>query len=128
MPNRIQLSGFDELRAELATLPTDARDDAAPIEESHARRAAAAVVAAYPHVTGALRAGVAVLRAGARGIAVRFRVVSSAPHAHLYEFGTYRTRPHAIFLPLTEHERRASVIAVAAMVEAKGLKVTGARD
>lgn len=129
MGNRLRLSGFRELRDELATLPDAARDRAAPIEADHARRAQAAVIAEYPHVTGALRAGVHIVARHTRSpVAVLYTLTTSAPHAHLYEFGTVHTRPHAVFLPITERERRASVVAVSRMVESLGLKVSGARD
>jgi hypothetical protein len=116
------------LRDDLAAFPTTAKADATPIMLAHARRAHAAVKAAYPVVTGALRDGVRILERVPRGIAVLYTVVTSAPHAHIYEFGSVRTRPTATFLPITERERRASVAAVAGMVEGHGLEVRGARD
>jgi hypothetical protein len=128
MPNRLQLQGFRELRDELAALPTSSRDDAAPILLAHARRAQTAVKAAYPVVTGALRDGVRIVERAARGIAALYTLTTSAPHAHLYEFGTARTGPKATFLPITERERRATVAAVATMIEGKGLQVRGSRD
>lgn len=128
MPNKLQLSGFDQLTRDLSTLPTDLRAQTDSIVLQHARRAAELVRAAYPVVTGALRAGVKIIERVPRGIAVLYTVTSSAYHAHLYEFGTGHTRPHATFLPITERERRASTTAAADVVTRAGLKVTGVRD
>jgi len=127
MANQLRLSGVRELRAELAALPTDLRSGAIPILLASARRTVGLVVAAYPEVTGALKAGVKLIPRDARGVAALFTVATTAPHAHLIEFGTARTRPRAIFLPITERERRAAVSAVVALVETTGLDVTGDR-
>jgi Bacteriophage HK97-gp10, putative tail-component len=128
MANHLRLSGFRELRRDLAALPEDSRTAAEPILLAHARRAETALHAAYPFITGALRDGVRIVKREARGIAALFTVRSDAPHAHLYEFGTAHTRPHAAFLPITEEQRRAAVRDVAAMVERTGLQVRGERD
>jgi hypothetical protein len=128
MGNKLDLSGFAELKAELAALPATLRAGSAPILQRHARDAAAAVVRAYPEVTGTLKAGVKVIERQARGIATLYTVATTARHAHFVEFGTVRTRAQPIFLPITARERRASVVAVAAGVEAEGLEVRGARD
>jgi len=128
MPNQLVLTGFKELRAELAALPESAKRDSAPILLSRARKAQADVVAAYPSVTGTLRAGVRVVERVARGVATLYTLVTSAPYAHIFEFGSFRQRPRATFLPISERARRDAVVAVAQMVEAKGLVVRGARD
>jgi Bacteriophage HK97-gp10, putative tail-component len=128
MPNKLVLGGFSELRAELVALPDAVNRDAAPILIRFARAAEAQVVAAYPSITGQLRAGVRVVERTARGLATLYTLVTSAPYAHIFEFGSYRQRPRATFLPITERERRAGVVAVAAMVESKGLVVRGAHD
>ena len=128
MANKLVLRGFRELADDLAALPDDAKAEATPILLARARRAETAVKNAYAVVTGALREGVRIRPRVARGIAVLFTLETTAPHAHIYEFGSARTRPHPVFLPVTERERRAAVVDVAAMVETKGLQVRGARD
>jgi hypothetical protein len=131
MPFKLELKGFDELRRELATLPETLKRESAPIESSHASAAMAEVVAAYPMVTGQLRAGVRIVERVAHGVATLFTLVTSAPYAHIFEFGSVRQRPRATFLPITERARRQSTAAVAAMVEATGptgIVVTGKRD
>lgn len=128
MPNKLVLGGFDELRNELVALPEASKRDATPILARYARAAQAQVVQAYPVITGQLRAGVSVVERVARGVAAFFALVSSAPYAHIYEFGSFRQRPRATFLPISEAARRESVKAVARMVEEKGLVVRGAND
>lgn len=128
MPTKLVLSGFDELERELAALPVKLRDEADPILLRYARQAEAEVTAAYPFVTGALIAGVKIVERVARGVAALYTLATTAPHAHLYEFGTSHSRPHPTFLPITERERRASTVAVADLVRAEGLQVTGDRQ
>lgn len=127
MPNRLELRGFTELQRELAVLPRRLDAAADPVLLRYARRAAEQVRAAYPVVTGNLRAGVEILARTARGVATLYTLVSSSPHAHLYEFGTARTAPRATFLPITETERHDAVRAVADLVRAEGLTVAGDR-
>lgn len=128
MPNKLVLNGFKELQSELKSLPQDAKRESAPILLRYARTAQSQVVGAYPRVTGELRAGVRIVERVARGVATLFTLVTSAPYAHIFEFGSVHQRPRATFLPISERERRAGVTAVAAMVESKGLVVRGARD
>lgn len=128
MPVRMDLRGFDELKAELAALPYALKREAAPIELQHALAAQADVVAAYPSVTGELRAGVKVVERTARGVATLYTLATTAPYAHIYEFGSVHQRPRATFLPITERARRASVGVVSDLVEAHGLVVRVTRD
>jgi hypothetical protein len=127
VPNKLELRGFDELKRELAALPVKLQHDADPILLRYARQAEARVLAEYPIVTGALRAGVKIVERTARGVATLYTLVSSAPHAHLYEFGTARTAPRATFLPITERDRRAATVEVAELVRAEGITVGGDR-
>jgi len=125
MASKLHLSGFRELRHDLAALPDTARDASAPALLAMARKAQAEIMTAYPVVTGTLRAGVKIVNRVPRGVAA---FVTTAPYAHLVEFGTARRRPRAIFLPISMAARRASVIAVGAAVERLGLVVRGQRD
>lgn len=128
MPNKLVLGGFDELRAELAALPEASKRDAAPILLRRARLAEAELIDEYPSITGGLRAGVRIVERAARGVASLYTLVTSAPYAHIFEFGSSRQRPRATFLPISERERRAAVEVVADMIEEKGLVVRGSRD
>ena len=130
MPNKIQLRGFDELAKEFASLPGQSTQDADPILAAHAQKAHAAVLDAYPTgPTGNLEKGVRLRRGtGRKDHVARWNLASTAPHAHLYEFGTVKQEPRPTFLRIAEHEQREAVIEVAAMMEAKGLDVRGERD
>jgi Bacteriophage HK97-gp10, putative tail-component len=128
MPNKLVLTGFDELKAELKALPQAVKRDSAPILLRYARAAQTELINAYPRITGELRAGVRIVERTARGVATLYTLVTSAWYAHIFEFGSAHQRPRATFLPISERDRRASVVAVADMVEAKGLVVRGARD
>ena len=128
MATRMELRGFDELRADLKALPADLQRESSPVLARYAERARAEIASAYPEITGALRASVRVVARQARGIASLFTLESAAPYAHIYEFGSARQPPRATFLPIQDRERRESVVAVADLVESHGLKVTGERD
>jgi len=128
MPNQLRLSGFVELKRELGTFAPDARDATRPILAARATDARDELVAAYPSITGALRAGVALIPRIGRGIAAVITLRSGSDHAHLYEFGTVHAGPHATFLPITERARRASTDDVVDYVEGQGIKVSRLHD
>lgn len=128
MPVRMDLRGFDELKAQLAALPEMLKRESAPIELQHATAALAEVVAAYPEVTGELRAGVTVVERTPHGVATLYTLATTAPYAHIYEFGSVHQRPRPTFLPITERGRRDATAAVADLVEAQGFVVGGKRD
>jgi hypothetical protein len=125
MSAKIELGGFDDLLRDLVALPVKLQHGADPILLRHARASQARVQGAYPVVTGNLRGGVKIVERTARGVATLYTLVSSSPHAHLYEFGTARTTPRATFLPITEHDRRAATADVAELVRAEGITVGG---
>jgi hypothetical protein len=127
MSAKLELRGFDDLIRDLTALPATLNHGADPILLRYARQAEAQLVAAYPVVTGALRGGVKIVERTARGVATLYTLVSSAPHAHLFEFGTARTTPRATFLPITERDRRAATAAVSDLVRDQGLTVHGDR-
>lgn len=127
--NRLDLNlkpWMDELTAEPVALATAA----APSVNTAADDAAAAVRAAYPAgPTGNLKAGVRVGRTpGANPAIASADVVSSAPHAHLYEDGTRYARPHPTFHPIVESYGRDMEQDVSKMVADKGYTVSGLSD
>lgn len=128
MPFEMKLAGFRELNDELKSLPRDLQHESAPILSRFANTARDRVVSAYPEISGALRAGVRVVERAARGVATLYTLATTAPHAHIYEFGSSHQRPRPTFLPISEPARRDAVIAVAELVESKGLEVRGDRD
>jgi hypothetical protein len=115
------------LLEELARLTPELADEGKPVLSEATDRTQTRTAAAYPFVTGALRAGLRVLPpAPTRGrYRLRARVESRAPHAHLYEFGTVRARAHPTFLPIAREEQTTMVKTLAGLVRAYGLRVTG---
>lgn len=129
MAMRMILGGFDELQKELAALPETARAGSAAIEQRYAQATQAEVKAAYPIITGNLRAGVKVTEKQPEGkLAVDLELASSAPHAHLYEYGSAHQPPRATFQPIAERGQREATGAVISYVEGLGLKVRGGDD
>lgn len=80
-------TGLADLYEELRKLPEALASKANAILEEETKAAADEIIAAYPEVTGNLKGGVKwsikTSRYGSIG-----RVVSSAPHAYIYETGT----------------------------------------
>lgn len=83
-------NGLSGLRAQLSAMSGELADEAVPIIQSTADQAAEKIKQAYPAVDGDLRRGVKVRGLRREGAAVSIAVVSTAPHAHLYEYGTVR--------------------------------------
>jgi hypothetical protein len=140
--NRLVFSGLEELKAQLRALPEDLADEASVIVQEHAQTAAAAVRAVYAsHRDGGdLTEGVVVEinTWGRFGTSVVVR--SKAKHAWLFDHGSqarhYITR-HGVqhltgrmparptFIPTMMRFRRAMYVALADMLRAHGLIVTG---
>jgi HK97 gp10 family phage protein len=87
MSARVLLEGLDELRDELQRLPADLNREARDQVIATAQATAAELRAAYPEKTGNLRRGVKVTIEETPTSTIA-KVISSAPHAHLWEFGT----------------------------------------
>jgi len=81
-------NGLTSFRAQLSAMPGALADAAVPILQSTADQAAETIRQQYPVVTGNLRRGVKVRGLKREGAAVSIVVASTAPHAHLYEYGT----------------------------------------
>lgn len=84
----VKWDGLDELRRQVRTLPTDLATEAREDVVGAAQHAADALRQAYPGgPTGRLRRGVSVTtkQTGSSVVAV---LKSTAPEAHLWEFGT----------------------------------------
>lgn len=126
MASSIQLSGVDDFLAELARLAPDLADEATTLEDSHAQETARELRAAYPAVTGRLRASVQVQRVGTNSPArVATQLQVTAPYAEFFEFGTSRTAPHPTFVPIQTRGRAAFVASVVDRVKARGLQIHG---
>lgn len=80
-----QFEGMDELRQALRDLPNQLKAEVAPIVDKTLRNCAAELKAEYAKgPTGNLRKGVRI----ERDSPLSGRVRATAPHTHLYEFGT----------------------------------------
>ena len=129
----LQLIGLPDLIAALRQLPPDLAAEGGAIVVAAADQAAEEIVAAYPERTGNLKHGVK--RIGdSKGTGAFVRVVNTARHAHLFEFGT-QSRQTAIganrgampagnvFIPIVVRRRRAMVDALVALLQRAGLTV-----
>jgi len=132
----LTITGLEELRAALRTLPTELAGEAQHVVVGAANGAAADIRGAYPVRTGNLRDHVTVrdLPSGPTGAAAK--VVSSARHAALFEVGTQARHtsiganrgtmpPGHVFVPRVIRARRLMVQQLVDLVRRAGLTVTG---
>jgi Bacteriophage HK97-gp10, putative tail-component len=126
MANRLDLN-LAAWRDELAAEPAALGAASAPIVNGTAQAAAAALASAYPTgPTGNLRAGVRVIEQQTGDPAVvETSVVSSAPHAHLYEYGTRYARSRPTFYPITNRYAAAAERELNSIVASRGYAVSG---
>ena len=132
--NRFILDGLDDLRAQLRSLPQELANDASAIVLEEAGDAKSELVAAYERVrvTGALAEGVVLQQTPGR-FKAGARVLSAAPHAALYEYGTQArhtaiganrgampAKPTAV--PIFQRRRRQMYARLKAMLTTHGLK------
>ena len=126
MATTLTLGGVDEFLAELARLAPDLAADAGPIERAIATETADQIRAAFPSVTGALRASVQVNpESSASPHRVFTEIAVTAPYAHFVEFGTADRAPAAVFVPLTRRGKERFVKAMIDQVRARGMVVGG---
>jgi hypothetical protein len=127
--------GLQELRDALKELPDVLVEQATTKVTTAADDAAAEVIAAYPEVTGNLKAHVKVDGTpNSRGGVYR-RVRSTARHAHLYEFGHMTRQPTIagktrrkiaganVFIPIMKKRRARMYEDLIDVVESQGLDV-----
>lgn len=88
MAGGVTLTGLDELMRFLSDAPTVIRAEARTVVEEETRGAASDIKARLGVKTGTLRKRVKTVFP-ASGVLVG-QVLSTAPHSHLYEFGTQR--------------------------------------
>lgn len=89
---RVRITGLTELRAALVGWPASMGERMRPDVIRITREAAAQLVSAYPRGdTGNLRAGVKT-KFRHRPTGTTGTVLSTAPHAHLWEYGTVNRR------------------------------------
>jgi hypothetical protein len=133
--NRLMLN-LDEWRENLLKEPAALSGGSSPIVQRHAEAAKDELVAVYPlgpvrknhPPPGNLKKGVRVRKGATKDGKAATTLVSGAPHAHLYEFGTHVARPHPRFLPISQKHARLMQAELTAFVEAVNYRVTGAVD
>ncbi len=118
--------GLDTFKQELHAMPETFVENSRAYAINVAFEMADALRAAYPFVTGALRGGVVVRRAGQGA-----KVLSTARHAMPFEFGRQTgnhgtTPPRPTFFPLRERYQRKLVDQIVWLVESYGFKTHGA--
>ena len=144
-----EINGLNELKADLANLTPELKAQATQIVLDSAHAAAADIKGQYPEgppgrknrqgkeiVPGGLRRGVKVVVKEVGAVAVAAQVRNSAPHAHLWEFGTearhtklgwnrgvMKRPPAPVFIPTMIRYRNVMYEKLAAIIEAKGLTV-----
>ena len=139
--NHFIFDGLAELREELRNLPKELTAEASHIVQGAANGAEADIKGAYAvGPTGNLRDGVFSKVESMGEFAAAVKVVSSAPHAWMYENGTsarhYYTkngvkhltgamRPQHTFIPRMIRARKAMYEQLADLLERHGLKVSG---
>jgi hypothetical protein len=145
-PHLATWAGLPAFAADLKALPQNVVDAATPIVATWGTKTAAQISLNYPVVTGILAARVrSTLEFGA-AFGVRAKVVSAAPHAHLYEKGSYKTGrrftgkrggPRAnrgimpaapvgrAFIPQMQAARRELYPVLARLLASFGFRVTG---
>jgi len=145
MAIKLLLAGFDVLRDALAQLPEDLANDARAEVVRAANDTASELRSVYPigkprkhYPGGALRAGVKV-KVTTGPVSTRAVVTSTAPHAHLWEFGTVdrrwdkgkevgrmKAQYNVGLIGIAKRHRARLDAAQLAIVRAAGFKVSGA--
>jgi hypothetical protein len=139
MSNQVVWEGLAELKAALGQLPKRLAAEASAIVTDSAYAARDEIVAAYPKRTGALRRGVKVKLESVGQYGAGASVINTAPHAHLFEFGTQARHtklgasrgsmpPGNIFVPRVIKHRRRMYDELKEMLKREGLIVTGDVD
>ena len=122
--NKLVIEGIEDYRIMPRTLAAAVQ----PIVKDGAERSAARVRAAYPVITGRLRAGVKVTaRTTSDPALVDYEVSNRVIYAPAYEFGTerFKQRAHPTFLPITYEDRNKTTARIVEVVKAAGFTVTG---
>jgi len=128
--------GLQELKADLRQLPAALTGEAIHLVQAEGNAAAFAIRGAYPEVTGHLRQGVGVEPIQRTQFFAGVRVVSRAPHAHLYEYGTQvrhtalganrgASPPHPVFVPRMIQARARMYAGLADLLVRHGLRAIG---
>lgn len=135
MSSHVRLTGFAELVKALDAAPAEIRAEGMQIVREETEGCASETIQAYPQgATGNLRARVKTSYP-ASDLLVGI-VQSTAPHSHIYEFGTQQRRnsnganrgsmPAAnVMVPIAQRRRERMMVRLRDMLERMGLVVNG---
>lgn len=121
--------GLDEEIAALDNLPDDLGAAGGLLAMSAAQQAATAIKAAYPHRSGELANGI-IVRDTVLDYGARSKVVNITKYAAAFEYGRQtgkhgKTPARPTFIPIRETYQRGLVVALRALLESRGLVVSG---
>ena len=130
----VQFDGLDELIQQLTDAPQHIRDEGMVIVREETEGAAAEIVAALPRKTGTLAKRVKTSYPSSTLLVGL--VQSTAPHAHLYEFGTKQrstkaganrgiSGPHKTTPQIAQKRRERMYRRLREMVTRMGFQVSG---
>lgn len=131
--------GFEAFKRQLTTMSPTLLEESDQILRDQAEAAKAEIVAAYRRgPTGNLKRGVKIRAARGQGIA-GVELKQTAPHGHLYEYGTTRRftqdgahrgrmSGHPTFGPIAAQHQRLALSAVSTRIQAYGATVEGEAD
>lgn len=136
--NRLVFDGLADLKAALRNLPAELTGEASNLVTATANAAAVEIRSGYAKHTrsGRLQGGVIVTRVNQGKYAAGAIVKNTAPHAVIFENGTQARHtalganrgsmpPGRVFVPVVMRKRREMYQALKALLERKGLLVSG---
>jgi hypothetical protein len=130
------MPGLEQLIVEMRNLPKDLAREASGIVVESAEDAGAEVRDKYPNKTGDLKSKVRVTRVAKGQFGAGAQVQNTSPLAFIFENGSevrrtkegwFRGRmpPGRVFIPTMRKHRRRMYERLKALLESKGLQVTG---
>lgn len=127
MASTLTITGLDDLKKAIAGFGAECTDEAQALAEQSAASARDQIVSAYPQgPTGNLKRGVRIVRAKGDGHRALGIVKSTAPHAHLYEYGSRRQPARPVVGEVASRVRRQFHRDLIAMVErVTGMQIQG---
>ena len=131
----VTMQGMDELKALLRQLPAELTDDADTVVREAADQTAAEIKAVYDRHRSSKKgnkgrspvhlADSVVIQRMVRPGLVRYRVRVTAPHAHLFEYGTYRAEANPTLVPAAIRQRSLMVQGLIDLMRRRGFEVSG---
>jgi hypothetical protein len=141
MPVKVVWDGLVEFEQALAAIPTVVTDRSQAIVTAAADATKTETIAGYPNTTGHMRAGVHTVEDTSKDATFAIEVRSTAPEAHLWEYGTQNRHTqrgwnrgsepaHAdrSLLAISEAHGPAMQAQLSGLVASLGFEVTGGYD